>query len=418
MSPGPSRHRKAAGRATKIVMNQEPIVSLPPLKVAYVIGELGVGGAERQLLKKMRLLKARGLDLVVISLSEGGTLAEDFRRGDFTIYQLPRSHSMELSRIRRLAAIFRRERPHVVHAEQYVAGWYARIAALLTGVPVRVQAIRSAYPRIRRRYRLSEAILTRFTDAYVVNAEAIKRRTVDVHGVAPSRVHVVLNVFDPADTATRSRDQVRAELNVGSNQLAVGIVASLEPEKNHPLFLRFARQLLDAGHDARFYVIGDGKGRHELESTIAREGLGDRVTLLGMRRDVPELLEALDVSVNCSTREGLCNALLESIAAGIPVLASEVGGTPEIIESGRHGELFPSDDLDGMVGAFERLTRDLPAYRARIAEDHVTFLDRFSGPRIAREMDAIYRDCVEARGIAVAPHEEPAHVSKNRVVGQ
>lgn len=393
-------------------------MSAPPLKVAYVIGELGVGGAERQLLKKMRLLKERGLEMIVIALSQGGTLADDFRRGDFGIYQLPRAHSMELGRIKRLMKIFRKERPHVVHAEQYVAGGYARVAALLTGVPVRVQAIRSAYPRIRSQYRISEAVLSRFTDAYVVNAEAIKRRTVDTHGIDPSEVHVVLNVFDAAEASTRSRDHVRGELGLDGDQLAVGIVASLEPEKNHPLFLRFARKVCDARDDVRFFIIGDGKGRPTLEALRAELHLDDRVTFLGMRRDVPDLLGAIDVSVNCSIREGLCNAILESIASGVPVLASEVGGTPEIVDDGRHGELFPSDDVDAMVAAFGRLTADLPGYRARIDEDHATFLDRFSGPRIAREMDAIYRDCVARKGITVAPAREPAAPPADRVVGQ
>jgi len=393
-------------------------VPAPPLKVAYVIGELGVGGAERQLLKKMRLLKERGLEMIVIALSQGGTLAEDFRRGDFGIYQLPRAHSMEAGRIKRLMEIFRTERPHIVHAEQYVAGGYARVAALLTGVPVRVQAIRSAYPRIRARYRISEAILARFTDAYVVNAEAIKRRTVDTHGVDPAEVHVVLNVFDAAEASTRPRDEVRAELGLTDGELAVGIVASLEPEKNHPLFLRFARRVCDVRDDVRFFLIGDGKGRPAIEATRSELGLDDRVSLLGMRCDVPDLLGAIDVSVNCSIREGLCNAILESIAGGVPVLASAVGGTPEIVDDGRHGELFPSNDVDAMVAAFDRLAADLPGYRDRIREDHATFLDRFSGPRIAREMDAIYRDCVARKGIEVAPAREPDAAPTGRVVGQ
>jgi glycosyltransferase involved in cell wall biosynthesis len=368
------------------------------LKVAYVIGALGIGGAERQLLKKMTLLRDQGLDLVVITLSAGGTLTDEFVQARLRVIQLPRTHSMEWSRIRRLIEVLRAEKPDVVHGEQYQAGAYARIAAVLAHVPIRIHAIRSAYPKLRWRYRAAESILKHFTDAYMVNAEAIKARTVAFHGIAPSRVHVIPNVFDPEERATRPVDEVRASLGLQPGDHTIGFVASLEPEKNHALFLEFASRVRARNPRAHFFIVGDGIRRPEVESRVKALDLEASVHLLGVRRDVPDLLQVFDVSVNCSFREGLCNALIESIAAGVPVLASRVGGNPEIVSAGHDGELFESNSLESMLSAYETLMRDLPRYRANIRGTNTAFLHRFSGDRVAQAMVEIYEACARRNG--------------------
>ncbi len=376
---------------------------MPPssqVKIAFVIGALGVGGAERQLLKKIVLLKELGLDVFLVTLAEGGRLTDDYRRAGCRLYELPREHSFELRRVRRLAEILRAEKPDVVHGEQYNPGAYARLAGWMTGVPVKVHAIRSAYPRIRKRYRIAEFFLRRITDAYMVNASAIKERTIAIHGIAPERIHVILNVYDAdaSNTPARTPGEVRRELSLPDDAPVIGIVASLEPEKNHALFVEFAARLHRDRPDVRFLVIGDGPRRAATDARVHELGLGDVIHFLGTRRDVPDLLQVLDVSVNCSVREGLCNAIIESIAAGVPVLASRVGGTPEIVTEGVQGELFTSNDVDGMLASFATLAGDLDGYRARSAGARAAFLSNLEGKRIARQMRDIYLDCLERRG--------------------
>lgn len=367
------------------------------IKVAYIIGALGVGGAERQLLKKMLLLRDRGIDLVLVALSSGGTLGEEFRRHGLRVIELSRTHSMEFGRIRKLAEILRTEAPDIVHGEQYQAGAYARIAGILARVPVRIHAIRSAYPKLRRRYRVAEALLKGFTDAYMVNAQAIKERTVAHHGIDPAKVHVIPNVFDPGDHAVRPAGEVRAALGLGDASPVIGIIASLDPEKNHGLFLAFAREVRERSPGARFLLIGDGARRPVVEAEIDRLGLSSSASLLGIRRDVPDILQVLDVSVNCSIREGLCNAIIESLAAGVPVLASRVGGNPELVREGRDGELFESGSLPSMLAAYEKLAANPARYRASIAQGRDAFLARFRGDTIADEMVDIYHACLRAR---------------------
>lgn len=370
------------------------------MKIAYVLGELGVGGAERQLLRKLELFRDRGVELVVVALATGGTLAYAYEARGFTVHQLPRHGSRDLSRVHRLVGILRRERPQIVQGEQYDAGAYARLAGILAGVPVRVLAVRSAYPRLRRRYLWTEEILKRFTDAYIVNAEAIKHRTVGFHRVDPARVHVHYNVFDDRVRATRSREEVRAELGLTARDVVIGHIASFSREKNHELCLEMAHALMQQRDDLHLLLVGDGKERRRIEATIDRLGLRERVTLLGMRPDVPDLLAAIDVSVNTSIREGLCNALLESLAAGVPVLATRVGGTPELVAEGRHGALFSSGNVDEAVAAATRLLDDLDAFTARVRADRREILAPFDESVITDALIATYRDILTGRGIS------------------
>jgi glycosyltransferase involved in cell wall biosynthesis len=370
------------------------------VKIAYVLGELGVGGAERQLLRKLELARERGVEIVVVALSIGGQLADAYARRGITVHQLRRHGSRDVARVLRLTQILRRERPHIVHGEQYDAGAYARVAGVLAGVPVRVLAIRSAYPRLRLRYRITETVLKHVTDAYVVNAEEIKRRTIAFHAIPPERVHVQYNVFDPREAPRRTPAEVRAELGLDGNETVLGLVASFSPEKNHVLFLEMARRLADERDDVRFLLVGDGKERRRIEATIERLNLADRVMLLGMRSDVNDLLQVIDVSVNTSIREGLCNALLESLAAGAPVLASRVGGTPELVDDGRHGKLFTSGSVTDMLSATRELLGDLDGYRSRVRADRDRILAPFDETRLTDAAMATYQELLARKGIA------------------
>lgn len=382
------------------------------LRVGYVLGNLVIGGAERQVLTRIVGLQDLGVDVFVVSLSRAGSLAPEYRRRGVRTYEIARSRSVEPRRLRELVRILRAERPHIVQGEQYDAGAYARIAAILAGVPIRILAVRSAYPALRARYRCLESVLKRFTNAYLVNAQAIKERTLAFHGVAPERVHVIYNAHDPAKVPTRRRDEVRRDLGLGEDALAIGILATFSPEKNHALFLEFAHRVIPRHPNARFLLIGDGSERPIIESAIGRLGIGDRLRLLGMRTDAPDLLAALDVSVNTSVREGLNNALLESIAVGVPCLASRVGGTPELVTPGVHGELFDLGSLDDMVAKFEKMVGRLDEYRRSIREGHDEFLLRFDRGRIIDQEHALFRNLLDEKKITIELRARPEVTSK------
>ncbi len=371
------------------------------LRLGFVIGHLGVGGAERQILKKIRLLRDYGVDLFVVTLSSGGELSETFTREGIRLYQIPRGHSLEFTRIWKIVRIFRKEKPLIVHGELYDSGAYARIGSWLARVPIRIQAFRSTYPRLRLKYRVSEALLRWITDAYIVNAHAIKIRTVQLHNVKPTKIHVVANIYDPSERPQRRPEEVRRELGLNSAELGVGLIASFSKEKNHLLFLSFARRVLDKGIRARFLLIGDGPERPSITAEIDRLGLSDHVLALGIRHDIPDLLQILDLTVNTSVREGLNNAILESIGAGVPVLGSRVGGTPELVLGGVNGETFEPGSLDDMMEKFETMIGALGAYRSRMQEARGSFLNRFDEKRLTEQTYEIYLKCLTDRGFAL-----------------
>ena len=152
---------------------------------------------------------------------------------------------------------------------------------------------------------------------------------------------------------------MREELGIPKDCLVVGSVAALAPHKAQNYLMDAAAMVLKKRDDVFFVLAGDGELRSELERQIAERGIGDRFLMLGFRQDVRDVLDSLDVFVLSSYLEGLCTSLLDAMAAGLPVVATAVGGIPEVVADGRTGLLVPARDSRALAGAIERLLNDV-----------------------------------------------------------
>jgi len=170
-----------------------------------------------------------------------------------------------------------------------------------------------------------------------------------------------------------------------SAEPVIGIVGRLVPIKNHALFLEMARQLIREGLPARFMVVGDGELRPVLERSAA--DLGDRIAFTGWRRDLPQLYSELSVVVNTSLNEGTPVALIEAMAAGVPVVATHVGGAPDVVRDGETGWLAPSGDAEALAKAVKVALRDGNEAAVRARAD---VLRRFSQERLIADMESLY----------------------------
>lgn len=303
----------------------------------------------------------------------------------------------------RLYRLMRRERPEIVHTHTAKAGALGRVAARLARVPRLVHTyhghVLSGYfnPVVSGLFRGVERALAPATDALLTVSESVKDDLVRL-GVAPAaRVRVMPLGLDLEQlSGTLPRGVLRREAGWAADARVVGIVGRLVPIKDLDTFIDAAALVAKAAPDVRFAVVGDGEERSRLEAH-ARSVLGDRVHFFGWRKDTEHVFGDLDLVVNTSLNEGTPVALIEALAARRPVVATAVGGTPDLLEGGRFGALVPARSPEEVARAI-RAGLDSPSFSGRMAANgQALVLERYSVARLLKDMAALYRELLTER---------------------
>jgi glycosyltransferase involved in cell wall biosynthesis len=293
-----------------------------------------------------------------------------------------------------LCWVIYRHRVDLVHVNSYVPGNYARLAAALMQVPLIVDHWHG-FSRFNRKRRLICRCLGRFTDLSLTVSQGVRDYLIEEIGLDPARVRVVPNGVDLARIdAARPGPEVRRYLGLPEDLPVIGLVGRLDHwGKGHKeLFTAMAQ--LQERWPCRALIVGGGRRLEEIKQAAAEAGLAGKVLFLGSRPDVPDLLRAMDIFVLPSYSEGVSLALLEAMAAGLPVIATAVGGTPEAVTEGVTGLLIPPQDAEALAGALERLLSD-PTWGQKLGENARKMVaEKFSLERLGREINEIYGELV------------------------
>ncbi|MEZ4600296.1 MAG: glycosyltransferase [Syntrophotaleaceae bacterium] len=203
-------------------------------------------------------------------------------------------------------------------------------------------------------------ILNRITDRILVNSESIKEITKGAEKITPCKIDVIKNGIDIEKfTLVEASDFVREFSQIDVGNKIVGIVANFNRKvKRVDLFIKALSEVLKTGYDCKFVIIGDGKLKKELVTLSETLGVADHLVWVGRKDNPISYIKSFNVGVICSDSEGFCNALLEYMAAGIPIVATNVGGNPELIEEGKNGFLVPPDDHHALAEAILKLLND------------------------------------------------------------
>jgi glycosyltransferase involved in cell wall biosynthesis len=317
----------------------------------------------------------------------------------------PRAFRQEL----RFAQHLRRARVDIVHTYNFYPNVFALPAARLAGTPVVIASIRDTGPYLTPRQRVAQRVACRFAHHILVNADAVRRWLVS-DGYSAENITVIRNGLDLSRFEVRGCDPaLRQELGVPPGAPLVAMLSRLDRQKGVEDFLDAAARVSSQIPDARFLIIGDSAAgsrddyRRQLEARTADLGLPDRVVFTGFRMDVPRLLSQLAVSVLPSHSEGLSNTLLESMAGGVPVVATRVGGNPEVVEHGGTGWLVPPRDPDALTRAIVSILQSPERAAAFAARARARAAEHFSLQRMVRETELFYE-----RALARAHRPEPA----------
>jgi glycosyltransferase involved in cell wall biosynthesis len=346
-------------------------------RVAHVITRLELGGAQQNTLYCARHHDRERFDVELIAGRGGRLDAEALAIDDARVHLVPYlvhpvAPRRDLQAVLRLRAHFRRRRIDLVHTHSSKAGIVGRIAAHLAGVPAVVHTVHgwsfndTQPPARRRAYVALERLAGALSDRLLVVAE--RHRDVGLAaGIArPDRYAVLRSGIDAAGfrVPLRSPAVVRGELGFAREHKVVGTVACLKPQKAPLDFVETAARASAADPRLRFFIAGDGELRGAVLERIAALGLDGKVRLLGWREDVVDLLHAADLFLLTSLFEGLPRAVLQAMAAGTPVVATAVDGTPEVVQHERTGLLVAPGDPASASAAVLRMLGDAGLARA------------------------------------------------------
>ncbi len=419
--PGPQGSLKEVSRALGAAPREEE-----KLKVCRIIARLNVGGPALHAIFLSQRPSRGPWDTLLIH----GTPGE--REGDLAPLARERgvrcAHVPELGRavrplddLRTLWKLYRilcREKPHIVHTHTAKAGALGRVAALLYRLltpgllrlrprPLRVyhtfhgHVLRGYFPPWKSRlFRRVEALLARITTRLITLSPALKEELVALGVAPPERIAVVplgLELERHLACETK-RGAFRGEQGIDEGTRLVGIVGRLVPIKNHALFLEGAKALLEhpeggVSPPVRFIVVGDGELRGELEAMARAYGLGEKVSFTGWREDTDAIYADLDAVALTSDNEGTPVSLIEAMAAGVPVVATRVGGAADLLESSGEeppGILIPPREPGALAEAFLRVLSDRERARAMGSRGRELVRERYTVERLTGDLAALY----------------------------
>jgi glycosyltransferase involved in cell wall biosynthesis len=386
------------------------------IKIVRVIARLNIGGPAVHVTNLCAGLDPAAFESILVTGTENP--------GEGSLLDLARGHGVEpviipeivgeltLNQrdLRGLIALYRfmrRERPHVVHTHTAKAGVLGRLAARLARVPVIVHTyhghVLHGYYGAAQSWllRRMEQVLALASDQLVAVSEQVKRDLVVYRVASPGKIRVIplgLDLKPLLDSRTNC-GQLRRELGLSLETPLVGIVGRIFPIKNHRLFLGAAAHILGELPAARFVVVGDGVLRPAMEDHTRALGIRDRVFFTGWRRDLPHIYPDLDLLVVSSNNEGTPVSAIEAMAAGCPVVATRVGGLPDLVTDGETGYLVPPGDAPALAATVARLLRDADLRLALGSAARASVAERFAVDRLVRDVEDLYDELLVKKGV-------------------
>lgn len=385
--------------------------ALAPIRVMNVISRLNIGGISPYVIPLTAHLRDMGYQSSLVAGSVGkregdmSYLAERVNVNPIMIPSLGREISplRDLTTIRQLYALMRRERPHIVHTHTAKAGFAGRIAAWLARVPIILHTyhghVFAGYfgPAKTRFYLTLEQFCGRLSTRVITVSSYLSRELAGRYRVKRA-VDVVIPGYDLDDLRDVQRSGAfRARFGIAPDAPLAAIIGRLVPIKNHALFLQAAARVRARLPAARFAVVGDGELRGELESLAGSLGLAGCVIFTGWQTDLPAIYGALDCNVLSSKNEGLPSSVIEALVTGVPVVATAVGGVNDLL-AGDLGILVPPADADGLAAGIVTALTD-PALRARAEASRAASYALYDIRASAARVDAYYRELLAAKQI-------------------
>ena len=372
------------------------------IHVVFSIDTMGIGGTEMNAVRTAERLDRSRFRLTVVTLRGEGPLTERYEQMGVPIHRFAIRNLYGPATVReglRLARFLRRERVAVVHCHDQYSNFFSVLSARLAGVPVIVASKRWFHSPLR--YRLANGVGFRAASTVLANSAAVATSLREHDHLGRDRIVVIPNfvddqAFDPPSDDVR-RDWCR-ELGIAPGALVVGIVASLLPIKDHATLLRAIAAIAPKWPALCLVIVGRGSELERLQQLANELGIASMVRFAGLRPQVPSFHFLFDISVLCSVSEGFPNSLVEAMAAGRPIVATDVGGVRDAVEHGSNGLLVPSSDPTALAAALDALSGNPELRRAMGEAGARRAREEFHGSHVVGSLEQLYSRLLSQSG--------------------
>jgi L-malate glycosyltransferase len=368
-----------------------------PHRVAYVIGHLKVGGAQKHLYEVMRRLDRSRFTPHVYCLKRRGSIVQSLNRLGVEVTDLEIGNSLStpksLFRLFQFAQHLRKERISILHCYLPRASFFGAIAGRIAGIPAVLVSKRS----LERQDSLKQVFLCRVANAWadlvLANSHAVLRHAVEVGRCRADKLRLLANGIDIERYRNASVNGLHCQVPV------VGTVLRLEHIKGPAVFIEAAKRIVDEMPETRFMIIGDGSMRANLERLTESLKVADRVQFLGERDDVDVTLRSFSIFILPSLVEGMSMALLEAMAAARPIVATAVGGNLDLIQDGENGLLVRPAAPEEMAHAAIKLLKN-PQWAKQLGLTAQTSVrNHHSADSMVRRLEEIYRELLQRKAL-------------------
>jgi glycosyltransferase involved in cell wall biosynthesis len=375
-------------------------------KIVYLIDGLSMGGAERLMVPVLKHLSRAHFDPYVCAIQskDGNPMADELRALGVPVECLNIEHLRDLEAIPRLTKYLKRIGADLVHTQLEAANILGNISAKLLRLPsvctIHVMPPLDVKTKTKLHQKVEWFTLRHFCDRVISVSEEARRYHLAISGTPERQVTTIYNGIDVAPFSNidyaSERSSVRAELRIPLDAYVLVTVAVLRPPKGIQYMMRAMPSILASHPNTYYLIVGSGTHREALMEEVSKAGVNKRVVFAGMRKDIPQLLAASDIFVLPTLTEALPTVLAEAMAARLPLIASRVGGVPEMITEGQNGFLVKPEDLEALSNACIRLLKNPDERAAMGAEGWRIVNQKFSIERQVEQLRDLYLEQLHA----------------------
>jgi len=403
VSPDPERFDRVSLQAVQ----PSPAPSdagLEKTTVLHMVDCLHIGGGEMQMVDLVKRIDRSRFRPIVACLKKEGPLLPVLEKSEIRVEAFPIKGKLfypnSLRQMIRLAFFMRREKVKILHTQDLYSHLVGVPAAVLAGVPVITNRLDLGHT-LNRSHRCALKLLSIGITKAMANSQGVQRMLIDSEKMDPRKIELIYNGVDmdrfrfAAAPSPLRRESLLPEFR--PDDRPIGVLANLWPIKGHHILLEAAVRVVAYFPKVKFVLIGTGVRRAELEARARALSIEKHVLFLGSRQDVPDILSCMEISVLPSLGEGFSNAILESMAAALPMVATDVGGNREAIIDGETGFIVPPGDPDALADRLIRLLED-PALGKKMGRAGRQRIENyFTLDRMVRETERFYDEILEMR---------------------
>lgn len=367
------------------------------IRVLRVVIGLNQGGVQQGVLNLFRGLDPNRYEAIACAIENTGAIGKEIEAAGFEVIVLGYKREMWKT-INAIVKLIKEREIDIVHASSYHPSLYARIAGVIARAPVILSYEHVVFENKRMPRVFANKLLDYFTDGYTAVGEAVFKQVVDWYRYSPEKVHIIHNGVDTERFyPIENKLNIKTKLELSLDKPVIGMVSRLNKEKGHR-FLFEAIACLREEFDVQWLIIGTGREDALIKQQAKDAGVDDCVLFMGLRRDIPDLLRALDIFVFPTLQEGFPNVLLEAMASGCAVVASDFSGNLEVAEHERNALIVQMADSLALSVAIKRLLTSSEYARELAKQARMDIVNNFSLQAYVGNMSKYYEQLCLDKG--------------------